>query len=75
MVTEGFSYQKSMLGRRGKGEVKGGSGSGVGESQERCLDVNENEWKSAHDGGEEVGGDLKDETETWDEGGTQESMG
>ena len=64
------------LGR--KGNVKGnGRGFRIrcGEGQERWLDGHENEWKSATDRGEEVGGHLQDETETWDKGGTQESMG
>ena len=45
-----------------------------GEGQERCLDGHENEWKSATDRSGRWG-HLQDETETWDKGGTQESMG
>jgi hypothetical protein len=35
----------------------------------------ENKWKSAIDGGEEVGENLKGKTETYVKGGPQESMG
>ena len=34
--------------------------------------VHENEWKYTTDGGQ---GHLQDKAETWDKGGTQESMG
>ena len=36
---------------------------GSREGQEIWLDGHENEWKSATDGGEEVGAHLQDETE------------
>jgi hypothetical protein len=45
------------------------------EEQERWLDDHKNEWKSANDEGEEVGGSSRQEIETWDKGGTQESKG
>lgn len=44
-----------------------------GEGQERWPDKHENEWKSAT-GRWEGRGHLQDKTETWDKGGTQESM-
>jgi len=45
-----------------------------GEGQEGWPDGHENEWKSATDGGREMGGHLQDETETQDKGGAQESL-
>ena len=57
------------------GRGMGDSGSGVGKDRRKWLDGHENEWQSAIDGGEEEGRHLLDETETWDKGGTQESMG
>lgn len=44
-----------------------------GEGQKRWLGGHENEWKSARGG--EGGGHLQEETETWDKGGAQESVG
>jgi hypothetical protein len=44
-----------------------------GERQERWPDGNENEWKSATDGGG-WGEHLQDETEIWDKVSVQESV-
>lgn len=49
-----------------------GKGMGVQDQMWGGTDGHENEWKSASDSGEEVGNMSK--TETWDKGGTRESM-
>jgi hypothetical protein len=60
-----------------------GMGRGMGrfgircvETQERWSDDHENEWKSATDMGEKLGGGhLEDKTETWDREDARESIG
>lgn len=49
-----------------------GSGLGVGRDNGEGREGQENTWKSAAGG---AGGYLEDMPETWDRGGSQESMG